>query len=114
MVRFKSWVTVKPQMVWASRTSMASFSGIPVIDSRSIVRHNGMRTDRPVGGANGGGLVVLNEEGEASRNYHALVPGYRAIDPAQTTPVASDFLATLSAGLYVYRSGNRCVGSSSK
>ena len=50
------------------------------------VRHNGMRTDRAVGGANGGGLVVLNEEGEASRNYHALVPGYRAIDPAQTDP----------------------------
>ena len=65
------------------------------------VRHNGMRTDRPVGGANGGGLVVLNEEGEASRNYHALVPGYRAIDPAQTNPVASDFLLP-SAPVYTF------------
>ena len=65
------------------------------------VRHNGMRTDRPVGGANGGGLVVLNEEGEASRNYHALVPGYRAIDPAQTNPLASDFLLP-SAPVYTF------------
>ena len=65
------------------------------------VRHNGMRTDRPVGGANGGGLVVLNEEGEASRNYQALVPGYRAIDPAQTNPVASDFLLP-SAPVYTF------------
>lgn len=65
------------------------------------IRHNGMRTDRPVGGANGGGLVVLNEEGQASRNYHALVPGYRAIDPAQTDPVASDFLLP-SAPVYTF------------
>ena len=56
------------------------------------IRHNGMRTDRPFGGANGGGLVVLNEEGEASRAYHALVPGYRAVDASETNPFASGFL----------------------
>ena len=39
------------------------------------IRHNGMRVDRPFGGANGGGLVVLNEEGKPERNFHALVPG---------------------------------------
>ena len=56
------------------------------------IRHNGMRTDRPFGGANGGGLVVLNEEDSPVRNTWAHVPGYRAIDPAQTNPFASDFL----------------------
>ena len=56
------------------------------------IRHNGMRTDRPFGGANGGGLVVLNEEMTPARNTWAHVPGYRAVDPAQTDPLASDFL----------------------
>ena len=46
------------------------------------IRHNGMRVDRPFGGANGGGLVVLNEESVGMRNTWALVPGYRAVDPA--------------------------------
>jgi len=65
------------------------------------VRHNGMRTDRPFGGANGGGLVVLNEEGSASRNYHALVPGYRAIDTAETNPFASGYLVP-NAPVYTF------------
>jgi len=65
------------------------------------IRHNGMRVDRPFGGANGGGLVVLNEEGKPERNFHALVPGYRAIDPAQTSPLANDFLVP-NAPVYVF------------
>ena len=32
------------------------------------IRHNGMRVDRPFGGANSGGLVVLNEEDSPVRN----------------------------------------------
>ena len=32
------------------------------------VRHSWMEIDRPFGGANGGGLVVLNEDGRPSRS----------------------------------------------
>jgi outer membrane receptor protein involved in Fe transport len=56
------------------------------------IRHNGMRVDRPFGGANGGGLVILNEEGVAERNFHALVPGYRAVSADQVNPLANDFI----------------------
>ena len=61
------------------------------------IRHNGMRTDRPFGGANGGGLVVLNEEDSPVRNTWAHVPGYRAIDATQTNPLASDFSSSKHA-----------------
>ena len=65
------------------------------------VRHNGMRTDRPFGGANGGGLVVLSEEGRDSRNFDALVAGYRRVDVAETNPLASGFLVP-NAPVYVF------------
>jgi outer membrane receptor protein involved in Fe transport len=52
------------------------------------VRFNKMDIDREFGGANGGGLVVLNEEGTPSRNTSALIGGYRAIDTANTNPAA--------------------------
>lgn len=48
------------------------------------VRQNFMTIDRSFGGANGGGLVVLNEEGNPYRNTDSLVPGYRFIDPNNT------------------------------
>ncbi len=48
------------------------------------VRHNRMSIDRNFGGANGGGLVVLNEEGQGFRNTTDVVPGYRAIDTMNT------------------------------
>ncbi len=48
------------------------------------VRYNEMSIDRNFGGANGGGLVVLNEEGQGFRNTTNVVPGYRAIDTANT------------------------------
>ena len=54
-------------------------------------RHNWMRIDRPFGGANGGGLVVLNEDGRPYRSTE-LIPGYRFVDPAQTDPLQSDFV----------------------
>ncbi|MFT6517294.1 MAG: outer membrane receptor protein involved in Fe transport [Candidatus Azotimanducaceae bacterium] len=56
------------------------------------LRQNIMEIDRSFGGANGGGLVVLNEETDPTRNTTSLVPGYRRVDPAQTNPVATDFL----------------------
>ena len=60
-----------------------------------------MRTDRPFGGANGGGLVVLNEEGEASRNYHALVAGLSSVDASETNPLASGYLVP-NAPVYIF------------
>ena len=56
----------------------------PTDDIKINIRQNIMRIDRSFGGANGGGLVVLNEEGGDTRVTDALVPGYRAIDPAKT------------------------------
>jgi len=48
------------------------------------VRHNRLDVDRPFGGADGAGLVVLNEEGVGTRNTTALVSGFRFIDSANT------------------------------
>ncbi len=48
------------------------------------LRYNEMDIDRPFGGANGGGLVILNEEGQGFRNTTNVVPGYRAINTANT------------------------------
>jgi outer membrane receptor protein involved in Fe transport len=55
------------------------------------VRHAWMEIDRPFGGANGGGLVVLNEDGKPSRSTD-LIPGYRFVDPAQTLATAGDYV----------------------
>lgn len=55
------------------------------------VRQNWMEIDRSFGGANGGGLVVLNEAGRPFRDT-SLIPGYRFIDRTQTNPLANDFL----------------------
>lgn len=49
------------------------------------VRANQMQIDRPFGGADGSGLVVLNEEGNPFRNTTDLVPGYRAINTTNTS-----------------------------
>ena len=62
------------------------------------VRSNIARVDRIFGGGNGGGLVVLSGENtvlpgnDASRNYDVFSNRMRAVDPAQTNPLASDFL----------------------
>lgn len=50
------------------------------------IRHNWMDINRVFGGANGGGIVVLNEDGQPSRNTTNLVGGYRRIDTANTDP----------------------------
>ncbi|HIL84503.1 MAG TPA: hypothetical protein EYG52_13450, partial [Pseudomonadales bacterium] len=50
------------------------------------VRFNKMEIDRDFGGANGGGLVVMDEEGQAFRNTTNVVPGYRGIDTTNTDP----------------------------
>ena len=54
------------------------------------VRQNWMDIDRSFGGANGAGLVVLNEDGNDSRSTE-IVPGYRFIDRDQTNALANDF-----------------------
>ena len=54
------------------------------------VRQNWMDIDRSFGGANGAGLVVLNEDGNDSRSTE-IVPGYRFIDRTQTDALANDF-----------------------
>ncbi len=51
------------------------------------LRVNEMSIDRSFGGANGGGLVILNEEDNPFRNTTAIVPGYRAIDTTNTDPL---------------------------
>ena len=48
------------------------------------IRHNWMDINRSFGGANGGGLVVLNEENGPFRNTTNLVPGFRRIDTGNT------------------------------
>jgi len=63
------------------------------------LRQNQMEIDRSFGGANGGGLVVLNEENEAFRNTESLIPGFRFVDPAQTNGLANDYQV---AGSQVY------------
>lgn len=50
------------------------------------LRYNEMDINRSFGGANGGGLVVLNEEGAGFRNTTNIVPGFRAIDTENTAP----------------------------
>ncbi|MEZ5559185.1 MAG: TonB-dependent receptor [Pseudomonadales bacterium] len=62
------------------------FRFTPIESVELNVRHNWMKTDKVFGGANGGGLVVLNEEGGRTRNTTELVPGYRFIDPNNTDP----------------------------
>jgi outer membrane receptor protein involved in Fe transport len=52
------------------------------------MRANWMDIDRPFGGANGGGLVVLNESGNPSRVTDALVPGWRQVDPDKNPTTA--------------------------
>lgn len=61
------------------------------------LRQNQMDIDRSFGGANGGGLVVLNDEGQAFRNTTDFAPGYRPIDPTNTNPanvLQNDFYDT--------------------
>ncbi len=58
------------------------------------VRQNWMDIDRSFGGANGGGLVVLSEDGQNSRSTE-IVPGYRFVDMVDNNPT------TLAAGVTV-------------
>jgi len=62
----------------------------PTDDIKINIRQNVMRIDRSFGGANGGGLVVLNENAEPNRLTDVLVPGYRAIDPLNTASSTAD------------------------
>ena len=65
------------------------FQWTPRDDIEVNLRQNFMDIDRSFGGANGGGLVVLNESGVGSRNTW-LTPGFRFIDPTNTDPANYD------------------------
>ncbi|MFU8817890.1 MAG: TonB-dependent receptor domain-containing protein, partial [Pseudomonadales bacterium] len=52
------------------------------------LRVNHLEVDRIMGGANGGGQVVLNESGQPSRVTDALVPGWRFVDPDKNPSTA--------------------------
>ena len=67
------------------------FKWNPTDDIEVNLRQNQMEIDRSFGGANGGGLVVLNEENQSFRNTESLVPGFRFVDPAQTDGLANDY-----------------------
>ena len=69
-----------------TRNVAAQFRYTPTDTLAFDVRFNKMEIDRDFGGANGGGLVVLDEEGQSFRNTTDMVAGYRAIDTANTDP----------------------------
>ena len=52
------------------------------------LRYNHLDVDRVFGGADGGGLVVLNESGGPTRVTDALVPGWRRVDENKTGPAS--------------------------
>lgn len=60
------------------------FKWTPTATLEFDVRQNFLDIDRSFGGANGAGLVVLNEEQNPQRNTQNLVPGYRFIDTDNT------------------------------
>ena len=63
----------------------------PIESVEVNVRTNWMDNERVFGGANGAGLVVINEGGQPFRNTTDLVPGFRRIDPEQVDPLARDY-----------------------
>lgn len=67
----------------------AQFKWNPRDDIEVNLRQNFMDIDRSFGGANGGGLVVLNE-GDVGARTNWLTPGYRFIDTANTDPANYD------------------------
>ena len=69
-----------------TENAAVSFKWTPTDNIEVNLRQNFMEIDRSFGGANGAGLVVLNEDGQGSRNTANLVPGYRFIDTTNTDP----------------------------
>lgn len=66
-----------------TENTAVQFNWTPSDNIEFNIRQNFMDIDRIMGGANGAGLVVLNEEGGTTRTP-ALVPGYRFIDTNNT------------------------------
>jgi outer membrane receptor protein involved in Fe transport len=69
-----------------TRNFAFQFQFTPAENLEFNLRANQMEIDREFGGANGGGLVVLNEQGGATRETDWVVPGYRGIDTTNTDP----------------------------
>ncbi len=67
-----------------TKNAAYQFKWTPTETLEFNLRNNIMEIDRPFGGANGGGLVILNEEAGPTRNTTDLIGGYRRIDTANT------------------------------
>ena len=67
-----------------TKNGAIQFKWTPTDDIEVNVRHNQLDVDRSFGGANGAGLIMLNEGGNPNRATEALVPGYRFIDQSNT------------------------------
>ncbi|XOV87717.1 MAG: TonB-dependent receptor [Pseudomonadota bacterium] len=66
-------------------------------DSMSVrLRSNQANVDRVMGGAAGAGLIVLRGENPVNgeRDFTSATHAVRNVDPAQTNPLADDFLST--------------------
>nr|ADD93953.1 TonB dependent receptor [uncultured marine bacterium MedDCM-OCT-S09-C199] len=74
------------------------------------LRQNWMDIERSFGGGNGGGLVVLNEEGYSSRTTDALVPGYRMIDRDNTDPANRLQRSWFDSGAEIFMLTNPLTG----
>ena len=70
----------------------------PRDDFQMKLRYNDAQIDRVMGGADGGGLVILRGESQdgLSRDYNKYVFGYRAIDPSVTDPMNRGSMMQLS------------------
>ena len=73
---------VAAQLLWTPRD-----------DFQAKIRYNDAQVDRVMGGADGGGLVVLRGESQdgQSRDYNRYAFGYRAIDMTVTDPMNRGF-----------------------
>lgn len=74
-----------------SENIAVQFKWRPLDNVEANVRANWMENDRIFGGANGGGLIVLNEKNEPMRDTVNLVPGYRFVSAGQTNIYARDY-----------------------
>ena len=88
-----------PDLDSGSETNVALQFEWRINDSMAVhLRANKADVDRVFGGADGGGLIVLNGEntiipgGDGLRNYDVQANGIRAVDPTVANPFDSAFL----------------------
>ncbi|MFM7119255.1 MAG: hypothetical protein ACKOZX_03230, partial [Gammaproteobacteria bacterium] len=74
-----------------SENIAVQFRWRPLDNVEANIRANWMENDRIFGGANGGGLIVLNEKNQPIRDTVNLVPGYRFVSAGQSNIYARDY-----------------------